>query len=268
MLAHRDLVRAATSAAQGAAAHVRAAAGVVDPGRWDQKTPRDFVTDVDRESERLIRETLLTAYPDSVILGEELSPTAAVSAVPAVLCWIVDPLDGTANFLHGYPWYAVSIAAARDGRLEAGVVLDIPRDILYTAVAGGGAWSNGRRLRVSAIAEPGRALIGTGFPFRTPQLLPGYLRQFCAISDAVSGIRRAGSASLDLVEVALGSFDGFWELSLAPWDIAAGTLIVREAGGVVTDLAGSHDLLRHGAVVAGNPAMHRWLLDLVGDNQA
>ncbi|HEX9580680.1 MAG TPA: inositol monophosphatase family protein [Gemmatimonadales bacterium] len=264
MLAHRDLVRVATLAARRAAEHIRAAAGSLGPQRWDQKAPRDFVSEVDRGAERLIREALLSAYPDSLIMGEELSPDAAPPAGASPLLWIVDPLDGTANFLHRYPWYAVSIAAVRDGSLEVGVVLDIPRDILYTAAAGDGAWAAGQRLAVSTIADPSFSLIGTGFPFRTPELLPRYLRHFCGISGQVSGIRRAGSASLDLVDVALGRFDGFWELSLAPWDIAAGTLIVREAGGVVTDLAESPEVLRHGSIVAGNPAMHRWLIGILG----
>ncbi|HWP37313.1 MAG TPA: inositol monophosphatase family protein [Gemmatimonadales bacterium] len=262
MLEHHNLVRAAESAARRAADHIRRAR-TAPPTVWDTKGPRDFVSAVDREAERLIGEVLRSAYPDSVILGEELSPTTDVARAPATLLWIVDPLDGTANYLHGYPQYAVSIAAVVDGELVAGVVLDVERNRLYRAAAAGGAWCDDARLSVSHVGDPGLALIGTGFPFRTPDLVPRYLRQFTAINGMVSGIRRAGSASLDLVDVALGRLDGFWELRLAPWDVAAGTVIVREAGGVVSDDAGAPDVLKHGAVVAGNPAMHAWLLKVV-----
>jgi myo-inositol-1(or 4)-monophosphatase len=179
------------------------------------------------------------------------------------LLWVVDPLDGTTNYLHGYPQYAVSIAALLDGELAAGVVLDVARNVLYSATAGGGAWCGSSRLAVSSIADPRLALIGTGFPFRTPHLVPRYLRQFCAVHDAASGIRRAGSAALDLADVAQGHFEGFWELDLAAWDVAAGVLLVREAGGVVTDLEGSPDVVCRGAKVAGNPAIHGWLLQML-----
>jgi myo-inositol-1(or 4)-monophosphatase len=265
MREHRNLVRAAEAAARRAADYIRRARATL-PTVWDTKGPRDFVSAVDREAERLIGEMLRSARPESVILGEELSPTAAASDPPATLLWVVDPLDGTANYLHGYPHYAVSIAAVVEGQLAAGVVLDVGRDRLYRAVAGDGAWCDDARLAVSRVADPALALIGTGFPFRTPDLVPRYLRQFTAINGAVSGIRRAGSASLDLVDVALGRFDGFWELRLAPWDVAAGTVIAREAGGTVTDDAGAADVLKHGAIVAGNPAMHAWLLKVVAED--
>lgn len=260
----RDLVRVAERAARRAAEYIRATGR--DAQAWDRKGPRDFVTEVDREAERLIGDTLRSAYPESVVMGEELSPAASAAApAAAALLWIVDPLDGTKNFLHGYPWYAVSVAAVVNGKLAAGAVVDVPRDLAYHAVQGGGAWCDGARLSVSTIADPTRGLIGTGFPFRTPALLPRYLRQFAAVTRAAGGLRRAGSAALDLVDVALGRFDGFWELSLAPWDIAAGTLIVREAGGRVTDLDGSPEVLRQGAIVAGNPAIHAWLLKILAE---
>jgi myo-inositol-1(or 4)-monophosphatase len=192
-------------------------------------------------------------------MGEELSP----EDVQADLVWVVDPLDGTTNYLHGYPQYAVSIAAVASGSLAAGVVADIDRNTTYHAEAGGGSWCGERRLAVSTIVDPALSLIGTGFPFRTPEQIPRYLRQFTAVMGATSGIRRAGAASLDLVDVALGRLDGFWELYLAPWDVAAGTLLIREAGGVVTDLAGSSNVVQDGSLVAGNPAMHGWLRALV-----
>ncbi len=218
---------------------------------------RDFVTDVDRGAERIISDHLRTRFPDVPIIGEELSPDGAMTD----LVWVVDPLDGTTNYLHDYPSYAVSIAALRDGVPGAGVVTDVVHDRTYTAISEGGAWCGDTQLNVSAPGDPSDALIGTGFPFKSPDLLPEYLRQFSAVMHGTSGIRRAGAAALDLVDVALGRFDGFWELHLAPWDIAAGTLLVREAGGIVTDTDGAPKPIRHGPVVAGNSTMHAWLLE-------
>ncbi len=256
---YRNLAQAARNAALAAAQYIRNA-GRQSALDWGLKGRRDFVTQVDLRSEQLIRQTLAAAYPDSSFMGEELSPQ---ESRPEGLLWIVDPLDGTTNFLHGYPWYAVSIAALLDGELVAGVVVNVAHGAVYHATKGGGAWHDGRRLAVSQLRDPDRALIGTGFPFRDLSRLSLYLRQFAAVSRAAGAMRRAGSAALDLVDVALGRFDAFWELSLAPWDIAAGTLIVREAGGCVTDLGGADPVLRHGSVVAGNPAMHAWLLELL-----
>jgi myo-inositol-1(or 4)-monophosphatase len=259
----RRLAEVAVAAATKGAAYIRQARRPPAGAEWSKKGLLDYVTDVDRGSERLIAEALTQAVPGSDIMGEELSPAAA-SAAPAGPLWIVDPLDGTTNYLHAYPQYAVSIAALVDGRLVAGVVVDAVRNLVYHAWAGGGAWCGEERLAVSQVIEPGLSLIGTGFPFRVPHLLPRYLRHFAAVNAAVSGIRRAGSAALDLVDVARGRFDGFWELDLAPWDLAAGVLLVREAGGIVTDVEGSADVVRQGSIVAGNPAMHGWLLTLVG----
>ncbi|GBD31299.1 MAG: inositol monophosphatase [Gemmatimonadales bacterium] len=256
---YQELVETARKAALVAAEYIRGA-DRKSAGEWGLKGRRDFVTEVDLRSEELIRQSLSAAYPESSFMGEELSPGPTR---PEGLLWIVDPLDGTTNFLHGYPWYAVSIAALLDGDLVAGVVVNVAYGTVYQATKGGGAWHDGRRLAVSQLADPDRALIGTGFPFRDLSQLGLYLRQFAAVSRAAGAMRRAGSAALDLVDVALGRFDAFWELSLAPWDIAAGTLIVREAGGCVTDLQGADPVLRHGSVVAGNPAMHAWLLALL-----
>jgi myo-inositol-1(or 4)-monophosphatase len=157
----------------------------------------------------------------------------------------------------------VSIAIARDGVLCAGVVLNVARGDEFTAVNGGGAFLNGQRTRVSSLRDPGRALIGTGFPFKTLNMLPGYVSQFSLVMRGTAGIRRAGSAALDLCNVACGRFDAFWELTLAPWDVAAGMLMVQEAGGIVTDLEGNPARPVAGAFVAGNPAMHAWLLQTV-----
>ncbi|HLB53937.1 MAG TPA: inositol monophosphatase family protein, partial [Gemmatimonadales bacterium] len=221
------------------------------------KGHHDWATEVDYHAESLIGEILRAGAPGSRIVGEESSPELQQEG----LVWIVDPLDGTTNFLHGYPQYAISIAAAKDGVLEAGVVLDITRECCYGAMRGRGAWCGGTRLRVSRNEDPGRALLGTGFPFKHLDMLDRYLEQFRRLLPATSGIRRTGSAALDLADVAMGRLDGFWELMLAPWDLAAGVLLVREAGGVVTDLAGREIGVEHTAVVAGNPAIHAWLLE-------
>jgi myo-inositol-1(or 4)-monophosphatase len=176
----------------------------------------------------------------------------------------VDPLDGTTNFLHGVPGYAVSIAAAVDGVLEVGVVLELPSLRTFRASRGGGAWLGEQRLRVSAITSPADALIGTGFPFTDFTTLDQYMAQLRRVMQATSGVRRPGAAALDLASVAAGSFDGFWEQRLSAWDIAAGIVLVREAGGLVTDFAGRDLGVEHSSVVAGNPAIHQWLLEVLG----
>ena len=272
-----DLLHLATAAAERAGEYIRSAArtGGRKVGRsggaserapdfptsrppvWISKGHHDWATEVDREAERLIAEVLGKGAPGSRMVGEESSP----ELVQGGLVWVVDPLDGTTNFLHGYPQYAVSVAAALNGILEAAVVLDINRECIYGAVRGQGAWLGGARLRVSTIDDPARALLGTGYPFKQLDRLDDYLAQFRRILPATSGVRRAGSAALDLADVAAGRLDGFWELMLAPWDMCAGILLIREAGGVLTDLSGRDIGVEHSAVVAGNPEIHAWLLD-------
>ena len=256
-----DLLRLATSAAARAGDYLRTVRRPRDPAAWTVKGQNDFVTQADRESEDIIRKILLAGEPGSTVLGEEFSP----DAVRRGLVWIVDPIDGTANFIHGFPAYAVSIAAELDGVLQAGVVLGVETNQLYHATAGGGAWLDEFQLKVSTIAEPGHAVIGTGFPYKQVELLDRYLQQFALVAPATAGIRRAGSAALDLAWVASGVFDGFWELVLAPWDVAAGILLVREAGGIVTNLEGKAVGAEQGPLVAGNPAIHRWLLSAVNE---
>jgi myo-inositol-1(or 4)-monophosphatase len=251
-----DLLHLARTAAARAGAYLCGVDRPADPAAWRLKGQRDFVTDVDRTAERLATETLLGGHPGARVVGEELSPDVVTEG----LVWVVDPLDGTTNFLHGYPAYAVSIAAAVDGVLEAAVVLDVARGELFGASRGGGAWLGERRLAVSTIDEPAFALIGTGFPFKDVARLTEYQGQFARVTVGASGIRRAGSAALDLAHVAAGRFDGFWEQYLSAWDVAAGTLLIREAGGVVTDLAGRPTGVEHTALVAGNPAIHGWLV--------
>jgi myo-inositol-1(or 4)-monophosphatase len=254
-----DLVDVAVRAAGRAADYLRDAPRS-QASEWTEKSRHDFVTVVDRTAEQMIADTLLSAVPGSQIIGEELTPDATPQAEVA---WVVDPLDGTTNFLHGYPQYAVSIGCAVGGELCGGVVLDVVRDIVYRAVSGRGAWMGSQRLAVSTLATPGAALIGTGFPFKRLDGLDRYLGQFTRVMEATAGIRRAGSAALDLADVAAGRLDAFWELWLSPWDIAAGVVLIREAGGVVTRPDGSADVLGSGAIVAGNATMHSWLLNLL-----
>jgi myo-inositol-1(or 4)-monophosphatase len=251
-----DLLHRARTAAEAAASYIRSTERPADAGAWTLKGSRDFVTEVDRTAEAMITDILLDGGSEGRIVGEELSPHVVTDG----LVWIVDPLDGTTNFLHDYPSYAVSIAAAVDGRLEAGIVLHVPRNESYSAWRGGGAWLDGRRLRVSTIGDPEFALIATGFPFRDLSRLEEYQRQFGRVASATSGIRRPGAAALDLADVAAGRFDGFWEQRLSAWDIAAGSLLIREAGGVITDFAGRDIGIEHTGVVAGNPVIHDWLV--------
>lgn len=255
----KDLVDVARRAAAPAAAFLRAATPAATE-HWIEKGRQDFVTNADRQAEAIIQEALVRDVPGSTVVGEELSPQAARSAE---IVWIVDPLDGTTNFLHGYPQYAVSIGCTVGGELRVGVIHDVPRDVTYWGATGLGAWRDERRMRVSTLSEPRHALVGTGFPFSRLPILRAYMDQFSAVMGVSSGIRRAGSAALDLADVAAGRLDCFWELTLAPWDVAAGVLLVREAGGVVTTVDGSDDVLQHGSVVAGNPAMHEWLIRLL-----
>ena len=253
------LARLAERAAARAAGYLLNV-GRPDPSQWTVKGHHDFVTDVDRTAERRIRDDLLSAEADGRVLGEELTPEGGSLDG---LVWIVDPLDGTTNFLHGYPWWSVSIAAVVDGDIIAGTVFQVPTHRRYTAWRDGGSWCGPARIAVSSVTDPGQALIGTGFPFKTPDDLPAYLEQCARILPATAGVRRAGSAAIDLATVAAGQFDAFWELTLAPWDTAAGIILIREAGGVVTDLDGAPARAQHGGVVAGNPVMHEWLMQQI-----
>ena len=257
----RAALAAAVKAAERAARVIRDAAPGLAALEWVEKGTADFVTEVDRAAEAAIAETIAESFPDAVLVGEELTPGDGLFGDG--LTFIADPLDGTTNFLHAYPQYAVSIGVLNGRELIAAVVLNVPRGDLFTASVGDGTWLNGEIVRVSTTKNPSRALIGTGFPFKNPDLLDQYARQFIAINRRTAGIRRAGSAALDLADVACGRFDGFWELVLAPWDTAAGLLLVREAGGIVTDASGAPCIPSHGAVVAGNADIHPWLLNAI-----
>lgn len=255
-----SLLKTCTDAAGAAAEIISAAAERLSSLHWEEKSGSDFVTDVDRAAETAVGRIIRERHPSATVIGEELSPGDSLTGD---LSFIVDPLDGTTNFLHGYPEYAVSVAAMIRGVLRAGVVLNVTSGETFTALAGKGARLNGKSIAVSRLDQPSRSLIGTGFPFKNHERLPEYLPQFDSVMRQTAGIRRAGSAALDLCAVASGRFDAFWELDLAPWDVAAGVLIVREAGGIVTDLAGSEAKISFGGFVAGNPVIHRWLLETI-----
>lgn len=239
---------------------IRRAAATLGEIKWEVKGPADYVSTVDRDAEAALKAVILERHPDAVVIAEEGSPKAAAGA----LTFVADPLDGTTNFLHGFPWYAVSIAALRDGEPVAGAVLNVPTGELFTAIRGSGARRNGQPIHVSAITDPKRALLGTGFPFKHREGIAPFLEVLPRIMEHVAGLRRPGSAALDLCDVACGRFDAFWEYRLAPWDVAAGILMVREAGGIVTDLEGQPARIVAGPLVCGNPTMHAWLLEQLG----
>ncbi|RFF27586.1 MULTISPECIES: inositol monophosphatase family protein [unclassified Wenzhouxiangella] len=211
----------------------------------ERKARHDYVSDVDRGCEQAIREHILKHHRDHAILGEEGGQTGDSDHV-----WIVDPIDGTSNYLRGIPHFAISIALQVRGRIEAGVVYDPMREEMFTASRGQGAFLNSQRMRVSGRKELATAVVATAFPFRQRRLMEAYQGMFDAMFDKVEDFRRAGTASLDLAYVACGRLDGYWELNLKPWDIAAGALLVQEAGGVVMDVTGGDQWLQSGHILA------------------
>ena len=251
----------AVKAARRAAATINRAALDVDRIRVETKATSDFVTEVDRAAEAAIIETLLDAYPGHGILAEESGQTAGNP--DSEYQWIIDPLDGTTNFLHGFPQYAISIALARAGVVEQGVIFDPNRNELFTASKGGGAFLNERRVRVTRRTKLADSLLATGFPFREFDNVDAYLAMFRELCQKTAGIRRPGAASLDLAYVACGRVDGFWEMGLSIWDIAAGALMVQEAGGLISDLSGESAYLETGNVVAGTPKVFAQLLPII-----
>ncbi len=220
------------------------------------KQRSDFVSEADVQAEREIIQTLRKTYPNHGILAEESGEQPGQDEYQ----WIIDPLDGTTNFLHGIPHFAVSIAFRHKNRLEAALVYDPIRQEMFVASRGESAQVNDRRIRVSNVIPMENALLGTGFPFRHPQHQPAYLSIFNALMGRCLEIRRAGAASLDLAYVAAGRLDGYWEIGLKPWDMAGGALLVLEAGGLVGDFAGGNDFLQSGNIVAGNPKAFKALL--------
>ena len=232
----------------------------LDRLKVETKSQNDFVTQVDYKAEELIIENIHQAYPDHSILAEESGQS---DHPDSDYQWIIDPLDGTTNFLHGFPQFAVSIALKHKNRLEVAVVFDPLKNELFTAARGEGAQLNNRRIRVSQQKGLNGSLVGTGFPFKHPQHLDTYLATFKAVHPQTAGIRRAGSAALDLAYVAAGRLDGFWELGLNPWDMAAGALLIREAGGIVTDFSGEGNYLQTGNVVAAASKTYQPLFETI-----
>ena len=216
-----------------------------------QKTRNDFVTKVDKMSEKLIIGHIRKTFPDHAILAEESG-----RAVGDNTCWIIDPLDGTSNYIHQFPMFCVSIGVAHKGVLVAGVIYDPVHRELFTTRKGGGARLNGRRFHASKIKRLSNALMATGIPFRARNRFGQYFQSLKTISLASAGMRRGGSAALDLAYVACGRFDGFWEINLSPWDIAAGALLLQEAGGKISDVHGKKDFLSNGDVLASNRRIH------------
>ncbi|HEX5093755.1 MAG TPA: inositol monophosphatase family protein [Burkholderiales bacterium] len=214
------------------------------------KHRNDFVTQVDRAAEQAILDVLRRAYPDHAVLAEE---SGASEGARSDYRWIIDPLDGTTNFIHGFPQYCVSIALEHKGTLAQAVVYDPAKNELFTASRGRGAYLDDRRIRVSKCTHLKDALVGTGFPFRELARIERYLGQLRTLMTESSGVRRAGAAALDLAYVAAGRLDAFWELGLSPWDMAAGALLIQEAGGLVSDLEGEDAFLARGEIAAGTP---------------
>ena len=216
------------------------------------KGKNDFATEVDNMAEQEIIKVIRSTYPDHAILAEESGKHEGNDYI-----WVIDPLDGTTNFLHGFPQYAVSIALKHKGKIEQAVVYDPLRDELFTATRGSGAMLNNRRIRVTRQSSLKGALLGTGFPFKNQRYIESYLDVFRSLFTDSAGIRRTGSAALDLAYLAAGRLDGFWEIGLHEWDMAAGVLLIQEAGGAVTDFSFNDLYLTTGNIIAGNPKMHQ-----------
>jgi len=251
------MLNIAVRAARAAGNQILRYANRVDTLTISKKQHNDFVSEVDRLAEQEIIRIIRKAYPNHAILAEESGEQLGKAKAGNEECiWIIDPLDGTTNFLHGFPQYAVSVALQRNGELDQGVIYDPLRNELFTASRGAGALLNDRRIRVTGREGLEGALLGTGFPFRNVECLNAYLAMFQDLLPSSAGIRRAGAAALDLAYVAAGRLDGFWEIGLRKWDMAAGALMIQEAGGVVSDFSGGKNFMETGNVVAGTLKLH------------
>ncbi|RCS59538.1 inositol monophosphatase family protein [Parvibium lacunae] len=259
------MLNTAVKAARLAGKIINRASLDIDLVKVSRKQQNDFVTEVDQAAEAAIIDTLLQAYPNHAILAEESGQSRSGQA-DSEYVWIIDPLDGTTNFIHGFPQYCISIGLQHRGQLTQAVVYDPSRDELFTASKGAGAYLNNKRIRVSNRTRMNEALIGTGFPFRDLDTLDLYLDMFRTITANSAGIRRPGAAALDLAYVACGRFDGFFEIGLMPWDIAAGSLLVQESGGLIGDFSGNSGYLEHGNVLAGTPKIFGQLVQLLEKN--
>ncbi len=260
----REMEEVARKATLKAGKLIAGRLGKVPLSSVQNKGPSDYVTEVDKEAEALILDSVSRSFPGHRLVSEE----ANLARIGNGIQWIIDPLDGTTNFIHGFPFVAVSVAVYEGLQPLLGFVLDPLREELFHAVRGGGAFLNGSPLRVRERFTVEQALIATGFPFRMKRILDPYLAAFSSILRQVSGIRRAGSAALDLAYVAAGRVDGFWEAGLAPWDVAAGSLLVLEAGGRVDDFWGEGAYLLNGHIVAGTPLVHPFLRERIGEHLA
>ncbi|HKW15197.1 MAG TPA: inositol monophosphatase family protein [Candidatus Krumholzibacteria bacterium] len=257
-------LQVATAAAHAAAGIIMASYNRITEHDVDEKGRNDFVTVVDTKSQQVILDAIRGAFPGDYVVAEESLPPGFNDGADSRRRWYIDPLDGTTNYIHAYPHFAVTIALEVDGELCMGLTHSPVYRETYHAVRGEGAYLNGTRIRVSTAVVGGPIMLGTGFPFRARHLLDIYLKSFALFFNNSRGLRRGGSAALDLAYVAAGRFDGFWELTLSPWDIAAGVLLVEEAGGRVTDFFGGQSFLQTGHIIVTNGLIHDWMLQGVG----
>jgi myo-inositol-1(or 4)-monophosphatase len=255
------MLNIAVKAARAAGAIINRASLDLDVLKINTKSPNDFVTEVDQAAEEAIIDTILTAYPGHGILAEESGRERGAKHSDFV--WIIDPLDGTTNFIHGFPYYCVSIALAFRGKVEQAVVYDPTRNDLFIASKGRGAYLNDKRLRVSKRTRLADSIIGTGFPFRKGDNFQRYLKMMEDVMPLCAGLRRPGAAALDLCYVAAGMYDGFFETGLNPWDIAAGALMITEAGGLVGNFTGESDFMHQREILAGSPKIYGHLVKLL-----
>lgn len=255
-----DFLGVAMEAARKGGEILTGAFGQLRNGQIDLKGMGDYVTELDNRSEQAIIDRIKASYPDHIIHAEE----SGVDSRDSSYRWVIDPLDGTANYVQSIPIYGISIALLREGRIILGVVYHPERDEMFWAEQDEGAYLNGERICVSSRDDIAYSMLASGFPWRSKRYLDDYLGCFKELFNAAAGIRRMGAAAIDLAYTACGRFDGFWELRLGPWDIAAGILLILEAGGAVTDFQGGTDYLKSGNVVAGNKEIHRIVLEVVG----
>ena len=258
------MINTAVKAARRAAAIINRASFDVDQLKVTAKNQNDFVTEVDQAAERAIIDVLKQAYPDHAILAEESGASANLHDDNENV-WIIDPLDGTTNFIHGFPQYCVSIALQHRGQITQAVIYDPTRNELFTASKGAGAFLHDKRIRVGKRDRLADGLIGTGFPYSDLSGLNQYVNMFKLMTERCAGLRRPGSAALDLAYVAAGRLDGFFEKNLKPWDMAAGTLLITEAGGIVANFAGESDYLYKGDVIAGSPKIFSQMLNTLSE---
>jgi len=257
-LSNSKALQVAVKAARAAGAIQMRSLGKLKRSQVKMKGASDWVTAIDFASEKKILTIIRKAFPDHAILAEESGALGKAETE-----WVIDPLDGTVNFMHQFPMFCVSIAMRHQGVLQVGVVYDPMRDELFTAQRGKGAFLDGRRIRISKHSVLRESILATGFPFRAKRVVDVYMASFKKLFMKTGSIRRAGSAALDLAYTACGRVDGFWEMYLKPWDMAAGALLIQEAGGTVTDFFGKEDYLESGNITAGNPKLHAKLVKLL-----